>query len=121
MTQPNNGNGRRHSRLSQGDFILTAVNALRGQNGKLRGTKGNGKGRGIHSVNSGAQGAFERYFGKPFEPALDRAVKAGVVETRSTKRGVMIYLTGEAPRPTGEARVAIALKTMGLRVKVKAS
>jgi len=83
------------------EFVVLAVQRLR-----------TGNFRGIHSVFSGFNEAFKIYYtdGSPVD-ATEQLAAAGKIILRPTKRGVMIYLPGEAPDANrGEA----ALKKMGL-------
>ncbi len=83
------------------EFVVLAVQRLR-----------TGSFKGIHSVFSGFNEAFKIYYkeGNPID-ATEQLAAAGKIVLRPTKRGVMIYLPGEAPDSNrGEA----ALKKMGL-------
>lgn len=69
------------------DFFETAILKLRNAS----------KSKGIHSVWSGFNQAFREYFGgDPIRITQDLA-KKGLIEIRPARRGVMIYLPGEAP------------------------
>ena len=61
---------------------------------KLRDTS---KSKGIHSVFSGFNQAFREYFGEDPIKVTQELAKAGKIEIRPVKGGVMIYLLGEAP------------------------
>jgi len=56
------------------------------------------KSRGIHSVFSGFNQAFREYFGEDPIKATQELASNGKIEVRPVKRGVMIYLLGEAPK-----------------------
>ena len=70
------------------DFFKTAVL-------KLRNTS---KSRGIHSVFSGFNQAFREYYDEDPIKVTQKLVSDGKIETRPVKRGVMIYLPGDAPK-----------------------
>jgi len=89
-------------KLSHEEFVSLAVQKLRTDRFK-----------GIHSVYSGFNEAFKLYF--EGENPVDVTIKIaadGKITIRPVKRGVMLYLPGEAPQG---ARGEIALKKMGLR------
>ncbi|HOM97419.1 MAG TPA: hypothetical protein PLY41_03870 [Acetomicrobium sp.] len=73
---------------------------------KLRDTS---KSKGIHSVFSGFNQAFREYFNEdPITITQDLASK-GKIEVRPVKKGIMIYLPGEAPRSKDEiGKIALA-------------
>ena len=54
--------------------------------------------RGIHSVFSGFNQAFREYFGEDPIKITQELASRGKIELRPVKRGVMIYLPGEAPQ-----------------------
>ncbi len=87
-------------RLSQAEFVKKAIVTLRKNPYK-----------GIHLVYSGFNEAFRSYFNEdPIKWTIQLATE-GVIETRPARRGVMLYLPGEAPeRSTGKD----VLKKMGL-------
>lgn len=65
---------------------------------KLRDTS---KSRGIHSVFSGFNEAFRQYFDEDPIRVTQELAKEGKIEIRPVKKGVMIYLPGEAPGERG--------------------
>lgn len=66
--------------------------------------------RGIHSVYSGFNEAFRKYFGTNPVEATTRLAAEGKIETRPFKGGAMIFLAGEAPkRATTEEIVRLVL------------
>lgn len=87
--------------LSPEEFIRLAVVRLRTANFK-----------GIHSVYSGFNEAFRKYFqgADPIKATTDFA-EAGRLVIRPAKNGVMLYLPEEAPQGDRGER---ALKKMGL-------
>jgi len=89
------------TRMSYEEFVILAIQKLR-----------TGNFRGIHSVFSGFNEAFKVYFtdGNPIE-ITGQLADAGKIVLRPTKRGVMLYLPGEAPEAN---RGETALKKMGL-------
>jgi hypothetical protein len=74
-------------KLTEEEFIIQAIKKLRKE-----------PFRGIHSVYSGFNEAFRRYFGTNPVEATSRLASEGKVETRLFKGGVMLFLPGEAPR-----------------------
>ncbi len=59
--------------------------------------------RGIHSVYSGFNEAFRKYYGTNPVEATSRLAAEGKIETRPFKGGAMLFLPGEAPkRPSVE-------------------
>jgi len=61
---------------------------------KLRDTS---KSRGIHAVFSGYNQAFREYFDEDPIKVTQELASKGKIEIRPAKKGVMIYLPGEAP------------------------
>jgi len=89
-------------RLSQEEFVHRAIRTLRTP-----------KSKGIHSVYSGFNEAFKRYFdGLDPVQATTALAADGKIEIRPVRGGVMLYLPGEAP--TRGQRGDEALKQMGL-------
>jgi len=90
-------------KLSQEEFIKKAIVSLRKEGYK-----------GIHTVYSGFNNAFKKYFDNadPVE-ATNKLAKEGKIIIRPVKGGVMLYLPEEAPatKDVGED----ALKKMGLQ------
>ena len=76
-------------RLSNEEFAKRAILRLRDVS----------KSRGIHSVFSGFNQAFRIYFGEDPVAAMKELEEIGVIEIRPVRRGVMLYLKGEAPAP----------------------
>jgi len=78
--------------LSEEEFVIQAIKKLRKE-----------PFRGIHSVYSGFNEAFRRYFNTNPVEVTNRLAAEGKIETRPFKGGVMLFLPGEAPkRPTVE-------------------
>jgi hypothetical protein len=78
--------------LTEEDFVVQAIKKLRKE-----------PFRGIHSVYSGFNEAFRKYFGTNPVEATSRLASEGKLETRPFKGGVMLFLPGEAPkRPSSE-------------------
>ena len=66
--------------------------------------------RGIHSVYSGFNEAFRKYFGANPVEVTTRLAAQGKMETRPFKGGVMLFLPGEAPkRPSAEEIIQLIL------------
>ena len=86
-------------KLSEEEFVTQAIKKLRKD-----------PFRGIHSVYSGFNEAFRKYFGTNPVEATSRLAGEGKIETRPFKGGVMLFLPGEAPkRPTTDEVVRIIL------------
>lgn len=95
MTEKDQG-----ERLTQAEFVKKAIVSLRKDPYK-----------GIHSVYSGFNEAFRSYFNDDPIKWTNQLAAEGVIETRPVRRGIMLYLPGEAPaRSTGKE----VLKKMGL-------
>src|SRR4030065_2169441 len=79
-------------KLTEEEFVVQAIKKLR------KDPFG-----GIHSVYSGFNEAFRKYFGTNPIEATSRLVAEGKIETRPFKGGMMLFLPGEAPkRPSTE-------------------
>ncbi len=89
-------------KLNHEEFVKKAIVSLRKEGYK-----------GIHSVYSGFNEAFKKYFNgeNPVE-VTNRLAKEGKIVIRPVKGGVMLYLPDDAP-PTGTVGDE-ALKKMGL-------
>ena len=74
-------------KLTEEEFVLQAIRKLRKD-----------PFRGIHSVYSGFNEAFRKYFGANPVEATSRLAAEGKIETRPFKGGAMIFLPGEAPK-----------------------
>ena len=89
------------NKLSHEEFIKQAIVKLRTGNFK-----------GIHSVYSGFNEAFKKYFeGEDPVNVTNKLAKEGKLVIRPTKGGVVLYLPEEAPQLV---RADHALKKMGL-------
>jgi hypothetical protein len=89
-------------KLSYEEFVKKAVVSLRKPPYK-----------GIHSVYSGFNEAFRKYFeGQDPVKVVNDLAKEGKIVTRPVKGGVMIYLKEEAPSVSNLGDTA--LKKMGL-------
>jgi hypothetical protein len=87
--------------LSSEEFIKKAIVSLRKEGYK-----------GIHSVYSGFNEAFKKYFnGENPVDATNKLAKDGKIIIRPVKGGVMLYLPEEAP---GSSNAGDTLKKMGL-------
>jgi len=89
-------------RLSYEEFVKKAIVSLRTEGYK-----------GIHSVYSGFNSAFKKYFNgeNPVE-ATNKLAQEGKIILRPVKGGVMLYLPEEAPASRNLADEA--LEKMGL-------
>ena len=84
-------------KLTEDEFVIQAIKKLR-KDPYL----------GIHSVYSGFNEAFRKYFGTNPVEATTRLAAGGKIEPRPLKGGVMLYLPGEAPkRPTMDEIIQI--------------
>jgi len=87
-------------RLSEEEFVLQAIKKLRKE-----------PFRGIHSVYSGFNEAFRKYFGTNPVEVTSKLAAEGKVETRPFKGGAMLFLPGEAPkRPSAEEIIKLILE-----------
>lgn len=88
-------------RLSHEEFVKKAIVSLRKEGYK-----------GIHSVYSGFNEAFKKYFdGENPVETTNSLAKEGKIVIRPVKGGVMLYLPEEAP---GASTADETLKKMGL-------
>ena len=88
-------------RLSHEEFVRKAIVSLRKEGYK-----------GIHSVYSGFNEAFKKYFeGESPVDVTNSLASEGKIVIRPVKGGVMLYLPEEAP---GAGSAEQALKKMGL-------
>ncbi len=86
-------------KLTEEEFVIQAIKKLRKD-----------PFRGIHSVYSGFNEAFRKYFGTNPVEATSKLATEGKVETRPFKGGVMLFLPGEAPkRPSSEEIIQLIL------------
>ena len=86
-------------KLTEEEFVVQAIKKLRKE-----------PFRGIHSVYSGFNEAFRKYFGTNPVEATSRLAAEGKMETRPFKGGAMLFLPGEAPkRPSAEEIVQLIL------------
>jgi hypothetical protein len=89
-------------KLSHEEFVRKAIVSLRKEGYK-----------GIHTVYSGFNDAFKKYFDgeNPIE-ATNRLTQEGKIVIRPVKGGVMLYLPEDAPSSKNTANEA--LKKMGI-------
>jgi hypothetical protein len=86
-------------KLTEEEFAIQAIKKLRKD-----------PYRGIHSVYSGFNEAFRKYFGTNPIEATSRLVAEGKIEIRPFKGGMMLFLPGEAPkRPSAEEIIKMIL------------
>ena len=84
-------------KLTEEEFVVQAIKKLRKE-----------PFRGIHSVYSGFNEAFRKYFGTNPVEATSKLAAEGKIETRPFKGGVMLFLSGEAPkRPSTDEIIRI--------------
>ncbi len=84
-------------KLTEEEFVVQAVKKLRKD-----------PYRGIHSVYSGFNEAFRKYFGTNPVEATTKLAAEGKIDTRPFKGGIMLFLPGEAPkRPTTDEIIQI--------------
>ena len=86
-------------KLTEEEFVLQAIKKLRKE-----------PYRGIHSVYSGFNEAFRKYFDKNPVEVTSRLAGEGKIETRPFKGGMMLFLPGEAPkRPSADEIIQLIL------------
>jgi len=86
-------------KLTEEEFVLQAIKRLRKE-----------PFRGIHSVYSGFNEAFRKYFGANPIEVTSKLAAEGKIEIRPFKGGVMLFLPGEAPkRPSAEEIIQMIL------------
>lgn len=90
-------------KMNHYEFVCHAIKTLR-----------TGSYKGIHSVYSGFNGAFRKYFDSNPVDAVNSLEQAGKIVTQFARGGVMIYLPGEAPERSKDSGADKALKAMGL-------
>jgi hypothetical protein len=90
-------------KLTEEEFITQAIRRLRKD-----------PFRGIHSVYSGFNEAFRKYFNTNPVEATNRLAAEGKIEIRPFKGGAMLFLPGEAPkRPSTDEIIQIVLGPEG--------
>ncbi len=90
-------------KLTEEEFVLQAIKKLRKD-----------PYRGIHSVYSGFNEAFRKYFQTNPVEATSKLAAEGKIETRPFKGGVMLFLPGEAPkRPSAEEIIQLIMGSGG--------
>jgi hypothetical protein len=86
-------------KLTEEEFVVQAIKKLRKE-----------PYRGIHSVFSGFNEAFRKYFQTNPVAATSKLAAEGKIETRPFKGGVMLFLSGEAPkRPSTEEIIQLII------------
>ncbi len=86
-------------KLTEEEFVVQAIKKLRKE-----------PYRGIHSVYSGFNEAFRKYFSTNPVEATSKLAAEGKIETRPFKGGVMLFLPGEAPkRPSTEETIQLII------------
>jgi hypothetical protein len=93
-------NQEANGKLTVEEFVIQAIKSLR-----------MGDFKGIHSVYSGFNEAFKKYFGQDPVQATNRLAEDKKIEIRPIKGGVLLYLPGEAP---SRSRGDEALEKMGI-------
>lgn len=91
-------------KLTEEEFVLQAIKKLRKE-----------PFRGIHSVYSGFNEAFRKYFGTNPVEATSRLAAEGKIETRLFKGGVMFFLPGEAPKRASSDEIVQLISDSGNR------
>lgn len=87
-------------KLSHEQFVKKAIVALRAGGYKDKKTGQIVYGKGIHCVYSGFNEAFKRYFGTDAKDIVNTLAEKDVIDIRPARKGVMLYLAGEAPERT---------------------
>ncbi|MGQ9801310.1 MAG: hypothetical protein ACUVRL_06580 [Candidatus Saccharicenans sp.] len=106
MAEKNLNPGRKE-KLTVEEFVHLAIKSLR-----------LGEFKGIHSVYSGFNEAFKKYFGQDPVQATNRLAEEKKIEIRPIKGGVLLYLPGESP---SQSRGDEALNKMGLSAADKSA
>ena len=88
-------------KLSYEEFVKKAIVSLRKDGYK-----------GIHTVYSGFNEAFKKYYGEDPIKVTNQLAQEGKIVIRPVKGGVMLYLPEDAPAVKGQGDEA--LKKMGL-------
>ena len=89
-------------KLNHEEFVKKAIVSLRKEGYK-----------GIHTVYSGFNDAFKKYFeGENPIDATNKLAQEGKIAIRPVKGGVMLYLPEDSP--SGASSASEALKKMGL-------
>jgi hypothetical protein len=91
-------------KVTEEEFILQAIKRLRKE-----------PFRGIHSVFSGFNEAFRKYFGTNPVEATSRLADEKKIETRPFKGGMMLFLPGEAPKRLSSEEVIQLILESGNR------
>ncbi|MDI7259712.1 MAG: hypothetical protein QME90_07310 [Thermodesulfobacteriota bacterium] len=91
-------------RLSEEEFVVQAIKKLKKD-----------PFRGIHSVYSGFNEAFRRYFRTNPVEATNRLAAEGKIETRPVKGGMMLFLPGEAPKRLSAEEIIQLILEVGSR------
>jgi hypothetical protein len=87
-------------KLTEEEFIVQAIKKLRKD-----------PFRGIHSVYSGFNEAFRKYFGTNPVEVTSKLATEGKIEIRPFKGGAMLFLPGEAPkRPSTDEIIGLILE-----------
>ena len=91
-------------KLTEEEFVIQAIKKLRKD-----------PYRGIHSVFSGFNEAFRKYFQTNPVEATSKLAAEGKIETRPFKGGAMLFLPGEAPkRPSAEEVIQLIMGSGGM-------
>ncbi|MDD8020758.1 MAG: hypothetical protein PHU81_06200 [Acidobacteriota bacterium] len=93
-------NQKADDKMTVEEFVMLAIKSLR-----------MGDFKGIHSVYSGFNEAFKKYFGQDPVQATNKLAEEKKIEIRPIKGGVLLYLPGEAPC---QSRGDEALEKMGV-------
>ncbi|HEK85557.1 MAG: hypothetical protein ACPLZD_00275 [Candidatus Saccharicenans sp.] len=93
----------KREKLTIEEFVHLAIRSLR-----------LGEFKGIHSVYSGFNEAFKKYFSQDPVQATNKLAEEKKIEIRPIKGGVLLYLPGEAP---SQSRGDEALRKMGLEAR----
>jgi len=91
-------------KLTEEEFVLEAIKKLRKE-----------PFRGIHSVYSGFNEAFRKYFGTNPVEATSKLAADGKIETRPFKGGVMLFFPGDAPKRASADEIIQLISESGTR------
>ena len=77
-----------NEKISYEDFVIRAIARLRNPD----------KSKGIHTVYSGFNNAFRKYYNEDPIPITKMLADKGIIEMQPRKGGMMLYLPGEGPQ-----------------------
>lgn len=82
-------------KMATDEFVIACIKAGR-----------NGKSKGIHTVYSGFNDAFRKYYEADPVEATQKLAEEGKILMHRTKGGAMVYLPGEGPKVSRSNKAA---------------